>query len=104
VRLKYIEVALDDPSGEDARQLAEEVNLALDHLRMEYAQAFRLFHQDQLSYAEIAAAMERPIGTIKTWVHRARREIINQLLVRGVVEASDDELRTFRKSAQRVAG
>ena len=68
-----------------AKQLAEEVERALEPLREQYRQAFLLFHQDELSYAEIAAALECPLGTVKTWVHRARRELIRQLSQRGVV-------------------
>ena len=37
---------------------------------------FLLFHQQQLSYEEIAAVLDRPMGTVKTWVHRARRELL----------------------------
>ena len=74
---------LDDGA---ARQLAEEVQLALGQLREEYRQAFLLFHDHQLNYQEIAVAMRRPLGTVKTWVHRARREMMAFLLHRGVVE------------------
>jgi RNA polymerase sigma-70 factor, ECF subfamily len=68
-----------------ADHLAEELHLALAELRSEYRQAFLLFHENELSYAEIAAAMEVPLGTIKTWVHRARRELIDHLRHRGAI-------------------
>lgn len=48
---------------------------AMQSLRPEYRDAFVLFHVDHLSYAEIAARLAVPIGTVKTWVHRARREL-----------------------------
>lgn len=67
------------PDDEPARCLAEEVRLALAELRDEYRQAFVLFHEQQLSYAEIGEALDRPLGTIKTWVHRARKEMIDFL-------------------------
>ena len=51
----------------------------------EYRQAFALFHEQELSYAEIGAALDCPVGTVKTWVHRARRELIERLRERGVV-------------------
>jgi len=70
-----------------ARQLAEEVELALAGLREQYRQAFVLFHQQELSYAEIAEVLECPIGTVRTWIHRARRELIRQLQAREVVES-----------------
>jgi RNA polymerase sigma-70 factor (ECF subfamily) len=74
-----------EPDHRPAQQLAEEVQLALATLRDEYRQAFVLFHEQELSYADIAAAMEVPLGTIKTWVHRARRELIDYLRKRGAI-------------------
>jgi RNA polymerase sigma-70 factor (ECF subfamily) len=73
------------PDDEPARHLAEELRRALARLRSEYRQAFLLFHQQQLSYAEIGAALDCPLGTVKTWVHRARREVIEALRRRGVI-------------------
>lgn len=70
-----------------ARQLAEEVTLALAGLREQYRQAFVLFHQQEMSYAQIADVLECPIGTVRTWIHRARRELIRQLQAREVVES-----------------
>lgn len=80
---------LPDPAPDEnsARELAEEVDLALDRLRAEYRQAFVLFHEHELSYAEIAAALGCPVGTVKTWVHRARRELIQWLRSRQAVGA-----------------
>jgi RNA polymerase sigma-70 factor (ECF subfamily) len=77
----------------EAKNLAEEVELALGTLRAEYRQAFLLFHQHELSYAEISATLECPLGTVKTWVHRARRELIARLAQRGVVQEMRHEVR-----------
>ena len=78
---------VDDASHRGpADQLAEEVRLALGGIRDEYRQAFVLFHEQELSYGEIAAALEVPLGTVKTWVHRARRELIERLRSRSVLE------------------
>ncbi|MEX0675853.1 MAG: RNA polymerase sigma factor [Pirellulales bacterium] len=77
----------------EANNLAEEVELALGTLRAEYRQAFLLFHQHELSYAEISATLDCPLGTVKTWVHRARRELIARLVKRGVVEELRHEVR-----------
>lgn len=68
-----------------ARQTAEEVSAALEVLRDEYRQAFVLFHVEGKSYAEIAVVCGVPLGTVKTWVHRARREMADRLRERGVV-------------------
>ncbi len=75
------------PDMQAARQLAEEVELALGSLREQYREAFILFHQHELSYAQIAEAMGCPIGTVRTWIHRARRELIQYLHAREVVES-----------------
>ncbi len=72
--------------------LHEEVELALSGIRAEYKQAFLLFHEHQLSYEEIAESMDIPLGTVKTWVYRARRQIIQKLEQRGVVSGRTPEL------------
>jgi RNA polymerase sigma-70 factor (ECF subfamily) len=51
-----------------------------------------LFHESELSYAEIAEAMSVPLGTIKTWVHRARRELIDHLRGRGAIPEERHEV------------
>jgi hypothetical protein len=35
--------------------------------------------------------MDRPVGTIKTWLHRARLEILERLRRRGMVPPEDEE-------------
>ena len=70
--------------SEDAKLLREEIDLALTGIRSEYRTAFKLFHEKEMCYAEIAETMSVPLGTIKTWVHRARREIVTKLRKRGV--------------------
>ena len=73
------------PDMAAAKNLAEEVELSLDTLRDEYRQAFLLFHERHLSYDQISEILDCPLGTVKTWVHRARKGIVSQLLARGVV-------------------
>lgn len=68
-----------------AELLAEEVALGLVGIREEYREAFLFFHQKEMSYIEISEEMGVPLGTVKTWVHRARRELINRLRKRGVL-------------------
>jgi RNA polymerase sigma-70 factor (ECF subfamily) len=53
---------------------------AMDALPPEYRLVLARFYLEQLSVAEIAAAMEVPSGTIKTWLFRAREELKNRLL------------------------
>jgi RNA polymerase sigma-70 factor (ECF subfamily) len=74
--------------------LEEELALALGALRPEHRRAFLLFHAEELSYQEIAQRLDCPLGTVKTWVHRARRAIVQRLRERGVVEEERDALPT----------
>jgi RNA polymerase sigma-70 factor (ECF subfamily) len=78
---------------EAASELAEEVRLGLAGLREDHRRAFLLFHERQLSYHEIAEVLDAPLGTIKTWVHRARQELIARLRQRGVIEESRHAVR-----------
>ena len=82
-----LDYPVEDQSVELARAelLAEEIELALKHVRQEYRQAFLLFHKQEMCYAEIAQTLDVPLGTVKTWVHRARRELIVRLRTRGVI-------------------
>ena len=73
--------------------LSEEVQLALQNIKANYREAFVLFHEHELSYAEIAEIMECPVGTVKTWIHRARKDLIQQLQQRGVVEERQHAVR-----------
>lgn len=68
-----------------AELLSEEVSLGLVGIREQYRTAFLMFHQKEMSYLEIAEVMDVPLGTVKTWVHRARRELISRLRKRGVL-------------------
>ncbi len=62
------------------------MQLALTDLPANHRHAFLLFHQLNLSYAEISTALGIPEGTAKTWVHRARRELVRRLIAREVIE------------------
>ncbi len=83
----------DSPDWQAVRSLAEEVQRALQHIRPEFREAFVLFHENEMSYDEIADAMQRPLGTIKTWIRRARQELIAQLKRREVVGESGYAMR-----------
>ena len=68
----------------DPDDLAGELERALSALRPEYRLVFVLFHEQNLMYEEIAQAMSRPVGTVKTWLHRARAQLAEALSRRGV--------------------
>jgi RNA polymerase sigma factor (sigma-70 family) len=68
----------------DVDDLAGELERGLQALRPEYRLVFALYHEQNLSYEEIAAAISRPVGTVKTWLHRARAQLADDLSARGV--------------------
>ena len=68
----------------DPDNLAGEIERALSELRPDYRLVFGLFHEQNLPYDEIARAVARPVGTVKTWLHRARAELAESLNRRGV--------------------
>ncbi|GAB4140463.1 MAG: hypothetical protein Tsb009_09800 [Planctomycetaceae bacterium] len=72
--------------------LGEELQLGLDQLREEYRTCFVLFHQQEMSCLEISEILDRPEGTIKTWLHRARRELADFLIKRGIAPHVQTEL------------
>lgn len=70
---------------DDSVELAAEIRKALSTLRPDYQSVFVMFHEQGLPYEEIAEAHGRPVGTIKTWLHRTRLEVLAQLRSRGMV-------------------
>jgi RNA polymerase sigma-70 factor (ECF subfamily) len=72
------------PGLADPDDLAGELGRALERLRPEYRLVFALFHEQGLPYEEIGHAIGRPIGTVKTWLHRARAQLADDLARRGV--------------------
>jgi RNA polymerase sigma-70 factor (ECF subfamily) len=82
-----------DPAGGPPRfDLAEELQLALDRLREEYRLCFVLHHVNELNLAEIADVTGCPVGTIKTWLRRARLELADHLQRRSIVPQVNHEL------------
>lgn len=63
----------------EARALGEEIERALETLRPEYRAVVILRHVEGRPYAEIAEITELPLGTVKTYLHRARRELREEL-------------------------
>ncbi len=74
----------DRPGLADPHDLAGELELAIGRLRPDYRLVFTLYHEQNLSYDEVAQAVDRPVGTVKTWLHRARAELAEHLAKRGV--------------------
>ena len=68
------EGSYESTNAEDNDQ-AEIVRYCVGHLPDKYATIITLYYLDELSYDEIATIMDIPIGTIKTWMFRARKEL-----------------------------
>ena len=59
----------------EARELGSEIERAISQLRPEYRACILLRHVEDKSYEEIAATLDLPLGTVKTYIHRARHEL-----------------------------
>jgi RNA polymerase sigma-70 factor (ECF subfamily) len=87
----YLQDVAAGPPADDSAELLQEIRSALAELRSEYRIVFVLFHEQGQPYDEIAQVLERPVGTIKTWLHRARLEILDRLQRRGMVRNPEQE-------------
>lgn len=66
------------------RSLAMALDGAIDALRPEYRAVVILRHHEDLDYEEIAQVMDLPLGTVKTYLFRARRELAARLREAGL--------------------
>ena len=64
-------------------QLAGAIDRALQRLRVEYREVVVLRYQEGLTNLEIAEILALPIGTVKTYLHRARKELASMLAREG---------------------
>jgi RNA polymerase sigma-70 factor (ECF subfamily) len=80
VPTEHVAEIADERKPEHDRDLVGELELALAGLRPEYRMVVTMFHEQELAYEEISSAIGRPIGTVKTWLHRARAELARRLV------------------------
>jgi RNA polymerase sigma-70 factor (ECF subfamily) len=64
----------------EARELGSQIEQAIGKLRPEYRTAILLRHVEGRAYEEIAEVMDLPLGTVKTYIHRARLELREYLV------------------------
>lgn len=83
---------LAQPPGDVNRELGEELESALHELRDEYQTVFQMFYVQEWSCIDIGRCLGVPEGTVKTWLHRARKELADRLKRRGVVSDDGHEL------------
>jgi len=81
----YLHETADHRPDDDSSEMTREIRAAVDDLRADYRVVFVLFHERGQAYEEIAEAIDRPVGTVKTWLHRARVELLERLRSRGLV-------------------
>ncbi|MBI1723989.1 MAG: sigma-70 family RNA polymerase sigma factor [Gemmatimonadetes bacterium] len=63
----------------ESRELGKSIEQAIARLRPEYRACILLRHVEGRSYEEIAEALDLPLGTVKTYIHRARHELRESL-------------------------
>jgi RNA polymerase sigma-70 factor (ECF subfamily) len=61
------------------RELGSQIEGAIGELREEYRTVIVLRHVEGYAYDEIAEIMDLPLGTVKTYLHRARGELRKSL-------------------------
>lgn len=64
-------------------ELAAALDAAVGELRPEYREIVLLRFAEGMSYQEIAEVADLPMGTVKTHLHRARKELVAALEERG---------------------
>jgi RNA polymerase sigma-70 factor (ECF subfamily) len=75
-----VEATLDTiPGLQSAERTAGaemDVQTMLDRLPEKYRQVVTLFYLEQKSYEEVAALLAIPLGTVKTFLYRAKKELL----------------------------
>jgi RNA polymerase sigma-70 factor (ECF subfamily) len=59
----------------EAKELGGQIEEAIGALRPEYRACILLRHVEGRPYEEIAEILDLPLGTVKTYIHRARNEL-----------------------------
>jgi RNA polymerase sigma-70 factor, ECF subfamily len=63
----------------EAKELGGAIETAIGRLRPEYRSCILLRHVEGRAYEEIAEILDLPLGTVKTYIHRARNELRQSL-------------------------
>ena len=74
--------AFDDWLMPEAPQAAD----LLNRLPARYRQVVALFYMQQKSYDEVARMLELPVGTVKTYLFRARKSLAEELAPERVMK------------------
>jgi RNA polymerase sigma factor (sigma-70 family) len=90
--VEYLQDTASSPKTDDSAELAQEIQSALAELRLESKSVFVLYHEMGQPYEDIAESLGKPVGTIKTWLHRARLEVLDRLRRRGMISEVENEM------------
>jgi RNA polymerase sigma-70 factor, ECF subfamily len=74
-----IDTAEDPESYTESQEVGAEIEAAIARLRPEYRAVIVLWHVEGRPYDEIAQIMDLPLGTVKTYIHRGRKELREML-------------------------
>jgi RNA polymerase sigma-70 factor (ECF subfamily) len=80
----------------EVSDLGEALGEAVERLRPEYREVIVLRHQEGMAYEEIADLAGLPLGTVKTYIHRARKELAALLVEAGWGPAEESPGRETR--------
>jgi RNA polymerase sigma-70 factor (ECF subfamily) len=78
IEASAFDIAADQEDALDeiaAKELGSAIEVAIGKLRPEYRSCIMLRHVEGRSYEEIASTLDLPLGTVKTYIHRARHEL-----------------------------
>ena len=83
-QIEPLDGMLDDPSPTPSDLIETQDRVSLLHAELErmpekYRLVLSLRYLEHLSYEEIAAALDLPMGTVKTHIHRARRQLADRV-------------------------
>jgi RNA polymerase sigma-70 factor (ECF subfamily) len=80
----------DGPGPEDVAVAAEHKRLtreALASVRPEYRNVLELYYLMGKSYEQVAEVADLPLGTVKSYIHRGKKEVLASLRRMGVADA-----------------
>ena len=73
----------DPSSAAERRDMARSLERAIGRLRPEYRELVVLFYVEGASYQDLCDATGLPLGTVKTNLHRARKELAQAMTAEG---------------------
>ncbi len=78
------DASVEDPAAAaERRDMARSLERAISRLRPEYREAVVLFYLEGATYQEICDVTGLPLGTVKTNLHRARKELAAEMSALG---------------------